>query len=214
MKSKVVQFLLLILFILALSTRTYTAWRQGFDYDPVQHPDTIMAGKSLAPHQYRVLYPLLWAGLARVMDGGQADKVMLFLTIIGCYAVMLTAYRALMRSLPLACLGLLAFLGACMHPYQFQFRDTFLEVGLVTLAFYLQTRADRSPGVWNWLALISVFGTLNRETWIFVVSGCFLAQCSRGVRALWSTPAGRTAVAGVAKMVVATVLTILANQLI
>lgn len=214
MKSKMVPFLLLALFILALSTRTYTVWRQGFDDDPVQHPDTIMAGKSLAPHQYRVLYPLMWAGLSRVLDGGQADKALLFLTIVGCYAVMLFAYHKLMRSLPLACLGLLAFLGACMHPYQFQFRDTFLEVGLVSLAFYLQTRADRSPGVWNWLALISVAGTLNRETWIFVVSGCFLAQCHRSVRALWTTPEGRTAVAGVVKMGAATVLTVLASRLV
>ena len=213
MKAKLV-FFLLALFILALSTRTYTNWRRGFDDDPVQHPDTIMAGKSLAPHQYRVLYPLMWYGLSQTLDGGQADKILLFLTIVGCYSIMLVVYHALMRNLPLACLGLLAFLGACMHPYQFQFRDTFLEVGLVTLAFYLQTRVERSPGAWNWLALISIAGTLNRETWIFVVSGCFLAQCRRGVRALWSTPAGRHALAGVFKMGLATVLTILASRLV
>ncbi len=213
MKAKFL-YLLLGLYILALSTRTYAAWRRGFDYDPVHQPQTIMAGESLAPHQYRVLYPVLWWGLSHGMAGEAADKLLLFLTIVGCYSVLLFVYQSLLRNLPLTCLGLLAFLGTCMHPYQFQFRDTFLEVGLVALAFYLQTRTDRSPGLWNWLALISVAGTLNRETWIFVVSGCFLAQCGRGFRALWTTAAGRTALAGVAKMAAATVLTVLAGRLV
>ena len=58
--------------------------------------------------------------------------------------------------------------------------------------------------MWNWLAILSIVGTLNRETWIFVLSGCFLAQCGKGARALWATAEGRTAMAGLAKMVLAT----------
>ena len=195
---------LLATFILALSTRTYSSWRRGFDDDPVQHPWTILAGDSLAPHQYRVLYPAMWWGLSRVMEPKLADKALLFLTIVGCYATLFWVFRALMKNVPLACLGLLAFLGTCMHPYQFQFRDTFLEIGLIATAFYLQTKTAENPRTWNWLAVLSVVGTLNRETWIFVLSGCFLAQCSKGARALWATAEGRTALAGLAKMVVAT----------
>ena len=206
--------LLLGVFILALSTRTYSAWRRGFDYDPVQHPQTIMAGDSLAPHQYRILYPVMWLGLSRIMDGNLADKALLFLTIAGCYATLFFVYRALMKNAILACLGLLAFLGTCMHPYQFQFRDTFLEIGMVALAFYLQTKVNDTPKTWNWLALLSVAGTMNRETWIFVLSGCFLAQCRNGVKPLWTTAEGRTAMRGLAKMAVAMLLTVASTRLI
>ena len=212
--KKALWTLLLVVFILALSTRTYSSWRRGFDDDPVQHPWTIMAGDSLAPHQYRVLYPAMWWGLSRIVEPELADKGLLFLTIVGCYATLFWIYRALMKSVPLACMGLLAFLGTCMHPYQFQFRDTFLEIGLISAAFFLQTKTDENPGIWNVLAVLSVIGTLNRETWIFVLSGCFLAQCGKGVRALWATDEGRTAMLGLAKMVAATALTVLATRLI
>lgn len=212
--KKIAWTLLLVLFILALSTRTYSSWRRGFDDDPVQHPWTIMAGDSLAPHQYRVLYPVMWWGLSRIVDGAIADKALLFLTIVGCYSVLFLVFRALMKNVPLACLGLLAFLGACMHPYQFQFRDTFLEIGLIAAAFYLQTKTGENPKIWNALALLSIAGTLNRETWIFVLSGCLLAQCGKGLKALWTTPEGRTAMMGWAKMAIATVLTVLSTRLI
>lgn len=210
--KKFLLYILLGVFLLALSTRTYSSWRRGFDYDPVQHPWTIVAGDSLAPHQYRILYPAMWWGLSRLMPGELADKALLFLTIVGCYTVLFGVFRSLMKSIPLACLGLLAFLGTCMHPYQFQFRDTFLEIGLVALAFYLQIKTAEDAKIWNWLAAISFLGTLNRETWIFVLSGCLLAQCSRGIRVLWTTAEGRTALTGLAKMILATAMAVVTTR--
>ncbi len=200
--------LLICLFILALSSRTYSAWRKGYDHDPVQHPWTIMAGESLAPHQYRVLFPVMWQGLSQVLEAGLADKVLLFMTIVGCYTTLFFIYRSLMKNTALVSLALLAFLGTCMHPYQFQFRDTFLEITLISLAFYLQSRVDQRPAIWNGLALLSFIGTLNRETWIFVLSGCMLAQCGKGWRHLWTTKEGRVALAGIVKMTLATGLAV------
>lgn len=211
--KKILQCFLLTLFVLALATRTYAAWRRGFD-DPVHRPQTIIRGQSLAPHQYRILYPLMWSGLSLFMDETLADKVLLFGTIVACYGVLLGIYRALMRNLILACLGALAFLGTCMHPYQFQFRDTFLEVMLVTGAFYLQSQADRRPAYWNGLALLSVAGTLNRETWVFVLSGCFWAQANRLWRELVDPLPNRPVLGGMLKMAAATGAVVLASRLI
>lgn len=213
--QRFIQVALLCIFVLALSTRTYSAWRRGFDHDPVQHPWTIVAGDSLAPHQYRVVYPFIWDFLSSWVEPMVADKILLFATIVACYSVLLAIYRKLMGDMMLACLGALAFLGTCMHPYQFQFRDTFLEVMMITLAFYLQSRAIASePRLWLMLAVLSVLGTLNRETWLFVLTGTFLALFQNGIRPVWQTKRGVINLVGWLGMVVASGLSVLSTRII
>jgi hypothetical protein len=97
----------------------------------------------------------------------------------------------------LAGLSLLAFHAACTHPYQFQFRDTFIEVALIAVALQLVPPLN-AKGSWKWLAVVSVLGTLNRETWAFVLLAATAAACfeAGGARSLLRAPAQRPAVLG------------------
>lgn len=188
--------LLKALFILALASRMYAAWTKGFE-DPLHQPQTIISGESLAPHQYRVLYPLLWKGLSPFASAQVADHALTLLTIVLCYAVLYHLFARLTRHAILAGLTLLAFHAACSHPYQFQFRDTFLEITFIAIALQLIPPLAGN-GSWKWFAVLSVLGTLNRETWAFVLLGAGAATCfeAGGPRPLLRAPAWRPAVIG------------------
>lgn len=190
--------LLQALFVFALSSRMYGAWKKGFE-DPVHQPWTVAAGESLAPHQYRVLYPMLWRGAAAVLSDKAADNALLLGTIVLCYGVLMGLFTRASGSPVLGGLALLAFHAACSHPYQFQFRDTFLEITFMALALALQPTLFRR-GSWRWFVPLSLLGTLNRETWAFVLFAlavCALREAG-GLRALLTAPAARPALLALA----------------
>ncbi len=189
LKSVVVRAALVLL-VLAVSVRMFGIWIKGIDHEPMHYPDQIMAGTSYAPDQYRILYPLMWKGLSTVMEGKRADSIMLFLTIIFCFSAIFRVYQAETGNDILAGLALLAFFGTCMNWYYYLYRDTFLEIGLVALAFPLIMKLGTGEKIAWPLALLSLLGGLARESWAFIISGMAVASIVQagGLRNLIRAP--------------------------
>ena len=213
--SQIVGMVFTVLFLLALSVRTYSWWTKGFD-DPVHHPNTILSGNSLAPDQYRVLYPLLWKTVSLVLGEQDGDKGLLFVSILFCYVVLYEAFVSGGLSGLSACLFLLAFYGTTHSWYHYFYRDTFLEVALVVLAYRIQAAMQEGRNWGNRLALLSVAGIMNRESWVFVLTGvvCGFMGKAGGVSSLFRAPEAVVLRKGLVKITTASVLAFVSVRLL
>ncbi|APR81845.1 Hypothetical protein A7982_07194 [Minicystis rosea] len=171
--GRIARLTLLALVVLAVSIRMYLAFVPAPTHR-VLDPWNILAGGSLAPNQYRVLAPLLCALLKPLVGGAhEADELVQILAILGCNTALVALLLRETGKLELACVGLVAFFGAAANTMAWRNRETFLEALFALIGFALVVRPRPR---WVAFAFVSVLGTLNRETWAFVL---FAAVASR-----------------------------------
>ena len=162
--KRVVQWLLLTVVIAAAAVKTYSLWTTTIDAREMM-PAVIAAGQAQAPNQYRVLVPLLWRGATSLGVGADAaDRGIVAVSIVFCYAALAAALYRSSGSLPVTALCLIAFYGAAASGFWFRYRDTFFDAGFTCLG--MQLVLERRPA-WGRYAGLSAVAALNRETWLF-----------------------------------------------
>jgi hypothetical protein len=136
-------------------------------------PDNILAGRSEAPNQYRVLVPLLNGLLWRAghLDAEKSDRLVILASIVLCYLAAGALFLKSSGSVPAAMLALVALLGSFAFGMTWRYRQEFFDVAFVSL-FFLILIAGRPKG-WTYvlLAVITALGALNRETFGFCITG-------------------------------------------
>lgn len=203
------RYALVALFLLGLSVRTYSVWIKGQDAGSIMHhPDYIVEGRSWAPDQYRILFPLIWQGVHMTLGRDAAQSLPLFVSIVLCYAVWMAVFRRESGRIVSAGVLLLALYGACSHWYHYYYRETFLDLMWVGLGFYMQPYLGERWRPWVWFAAISLLATLSRESWLFILMGTgFRLWAEAGsLRALAFDRRWRTVRAGLAMALIATLV--------
>lgn len=136
-------------------------------------PDNILAGRSEAPNQYRILAPLLNYLLWRTghFNAERSDNVVILASIVLCYLAAGALFFKSSGSLPAAMLALITLLGSLVLGMAWKYRQEFFDVAFVSL-FFLILIAVR-PRAWTYvlLGIITALGALNRETFVFCITG-------------------------------------------
>jgi hypothetical protein len=160
----IAQWVLLAAVIVAASVKSYSLYTTTLD-DREMMPAVIASGEARAPNQYRVLVPLLWTfATANGVPAPAAERLLVVLSILFCYAALAVTLHRASRSIPITALCLLAFYGAAASGFWFRYRDTFFDVAFTCLGMALVLQ--RRPS-WAAYALLSAVAALNRETWSF-----------------------------------------------
>jgi hypothetical protein len=161
-----IQLAFVAVFLVALSFATFRAYRTTQEHH-VLYPQNILAGLSQAPNQYRVLAPLLYFATSRVFKDPQtADEAVILLSILFCYTATFILFYTASQSLLLTLVFQLALLGAFVGGMAFKYRQEFFEAGFVSLVMFL---AYRKKVLWWAIYIITILGSLNRETFIFAL---------------------------------------------
>jgi len=141
-------------------------------------PREVLAGRAIAPNQYRVLPGLLVAALSPLVGDGLADFLVPLASIVLCTATLAAVLVAETRSVERASVGLVAFAGVAGEVFTMKrYHDMYLDVAFALLALAI---ASRPRPRWGWFAVLAVLGALNRETWLFALSGAACARALRG----------------------------------
>src|SRR3954468_13712009 len=114
-----VEWILLVIVILAASVKAYSLYSTTLDVRALQ-PDMVLRGRSPAPTQYRLLFPLLWQITTSVgVPAGNADKAVIFASILFCYISLGVSAAALRRDVTVAAIVVLLFFGASASSFWF-----------------------------------------------------------------------------------------------
>jgi hypothetical protein len=177
--SKLIAAFAILLFLYALTLATYSLYSKTSD-SYLTHPGDILAGRSKAPNQYRLLVPLLWRLLQStgLFSPDRSDRIIVFSSILFCYIASGALFYRSSRSMPLTMLSLVALLGSFSYGMLWKYRQEFFEVGFVSLFFLIIMR----PTIWKYLllSLITALGALNRETFVFCITGMAVHAVWRG----------------------------------
>lgn len=174
--KKLLQILIGILFLVSLSFGTFTQYAKTKDHQVIS-PENILAGESQAPNQYRILFPLVYGCVKKAVKNAiLADKTVIFASILFCYVICGILFFTDTRSQTMSMICLLALYGAFASGFVWKYRQEFLETAFVTAAVVLIEK-DRP----NWIVFCSLtlFATLNRETWIFTIFATYIVRRSR-----------------------------------
>lgn len=181
---------LLVGFTLVIARTTDTLYARCPD-NVVHNPTVILDGHSLAPNQYRVLVPLLHHAVDALWfrNPPKADRVVVYVCILICFSVFGYMVYSETGSTPAACIAMLAFLGCLPIGMMARYRQEWVEVPCVCLAVMLATRKTVGWRTYGALALVTVVGVLNRETFAFclfgVASTVFWEHMRRDWRRTW-----------------------------
>ncbi len=158
--------LTIAIFVAAISLATTVEYFRIPDWSPA-NPANIISGNSRAPNQYRVLTPLIYSLGTEIINKPElVDRLVVFASILFCYIVCAICFRRSTRSLGIAMVCLLALLGSFQTGFMYRHRQEFWETGfLVLCAKWIH---DENPN-WKGFIFITFLGSLNRETWIFVI---------------------------------------------
>jgi len=168
--SRVAYLVAICIFVVCLTRTTDVLYLRTINQH-VLSPANIIAGKSQAPNQYRVLAPLLYEALDKVIHNpAKSDHIVIFLSILAAYVAAGALFYRSSRSMPVTALGLLALLGCFSLGMLYKYRQEFFEVALVSVALLVVVSVRRSRVMYPLLALVTLLGTLNRETYAFCVS--------------------------------------------
>jgi hypothetical protein len=135
-------------------------------------PWNIIAGKSQAPNQYRVLVPFITKFVDDIFIHNQekSDKIVIFLSIWSAYVTAGILFYRSSHWIPTSLLGLLALLGCFIIGMQWKYRQEFFEVTLVSLTLLIVTSVRNVRVMYILLAFVTLLGSLNRETFFFCVT--------------------------------------------
>jgi len=142
---------------------------------PLLQPWNIIAGKSRAPYQYRVLeavaYWVVKNSLA--LDSVRADNLVVVGSMAFCLGSTGLLYYRSSRSWTMASLAQLALLGSFTFGMVTRARQEFFEVALVCAALSTLLELKSQPRMYALLALITALGSLNRETFVCALCAIF-----------------------------------------
>lgn len=173
--KKPAQLLIGLLFIMSLSFGTFSQYAKTMDHR-VNVPANILVGESQAPNQYRVLFPLAyWCVKKFTGNNTTADKVVIFVSIFFCYVVCGILFVSDTRSGTTTMICLLALYGALVSGFEWKYRQEFFETAFVTAAAIL---AEKQRPNWLLFCGITLFASLNRETWIFAIVATYVVRRS------------------------------------
>jgi hypothetical protein len=166
------RFLAIAAFLLMLARTTDWMYLKTEDHR-VLDPKNIIAGASQAPNQYRVLSPILSEILDRLIlhNARRSDHAVIFLSILLAYAATMALFYKASGSVTVTLLALLALLGCFSFGMEFKYRQEFFEVAFVAGALLAVLLIRRLPALYAVLAVLTLFGSLNRETFAFCLSG-------------------------------------------
>lgn len=152
----------------ALTGTTLVLYSRTHDH-PTLNPENILTGRSQAPNQYRILVPLLYGALRNSLDlePASADFVVLAGSILFCFAATGALFVRTGGSPALAAVGQVAVIGACTLGMFWKARQEFFEMGVVSLTLLVLLRSASTRATYAWLCLLTLLGSLNRETHIF-----------------------------------------------
>ena len=158
-------------FFLVLVQATDTLYLQRTREMGVASPANIIAGKSQAPNQYRVLGPLLWQALDKLLlhDPVASDRAVIFISILAAYLAAGALFYRSSHSMPITMLGLLALLGSFVFGMAFKYRQEFFETAFVSVALLTVTSSRRIGPMYAVLSFCTLLGSLNRETYVFCI---------------------------------------------
>jgi len=170
--SKILAALFLGLFIFILAETTNWQYSSTRDHR-VLRPENIIQGKSQAPNQYRILAPLLTLFLNRTLisDFDRSDQLIIFLSIIICYITAGILFYRSSGSVPLTMLALLALMGSFSSGMLWKYRQEFFEVAATVSALLVIQSIRNKSSMYCFLGLITLVGSLNRETFVFCLTG-------------------------------------------
>lgn len=161
------RYIFLMLFIFAISYSTYYMYQTTRDY-PFFTPENILAGESQNPHQYRVLFSYSYAVLNKLVfnDKELADRMAQLLSILVFYVAVASLLIKVTGSPQKTMIGLLMLLGALSLGMVNKTRNEFYEMAFLALFFREIIRGNER---WWIMILLTILGSLNRETYAFIL---------------------------------------------
>lgn len=165
-------FILICLFLFALTLTTLTLYVAAEDHS-VLRPENILEGKSQAPNQYRILAPLLIHALdgAVLHDAERSDRAVIFISILLAYIATGALFYKTSGSTILSMLALLALLGCFALGMTWKYRQEFFETAFVASSLLVLLSMKRLTPRFFFLAVLTLLGSLNRETFFFCLTG-------------------------------------------
>lgn len=163
-------------FIYSLTITTFSLYMETEDHKVI-NPENIISGHSQAPNQYRILAPLLYEILNKTLihNSTTSDHIVIFVSILTAYlSAGILFYKSSLGSLTVSGLSLLALLGCFSFGMEWKYRQEFFEVTFVSLSLLTVLSVQKTQLLYSFLAVITFFGSLNRETYIF----CLIAVTS------------------------------------
>ena len=160
------------MFLLSLAVTTDWLYSKTEDRKVLQ-PANIISGYSKAPNQYRVLVPLIYrfVNLYLGIDPARSDRAVIFLSILAAYVAAGALFYRSSGSLGTMMLASLALLGCFCLGMVYKSRQEFFEVAFVSAALLVITSVPRTWVMYCLLAAITLLGSLNRETYVFCITG-------------------------------------------
>jgi hypothetical protein len=194
--TPIIALFALAVFLFGLVRTTDWLYQKTTDHR-VLEPQRIMSGMSQAPNQYRILAPALCLLVDKMLlhDPGHSDHAVVFFSILFAYVAAFALFYVSSRSIPISILASLALLGCFSFGMMWKYRQEFFEVGFVSLTLIAATRIRHVGRMYFVIAMLTVLGSLNRETFIFCIMG--VAVHAIGNRIMIQKESGRLHLRGV-----------------
>jgi hypothetical protein len=167
---------LFLLVISAITTSEYLRLPGGGS------PSSVLTGNSLAPGQYRLLTPFVCFLIDKMLNNPILSyRTTLYLSILFSFTVCFVLFfQEVVRlgfkakeALGLSMILSLALLGCFQSGFLLQYCQEFWETGFLVLCFIV---VDRDCPNYFVLVMITLLGSLNRETWIFTIGACLIMR--------------------------------------